>query len=90
MPLSEPPVAPAVSSPRLTTPSTETPPPYGDGPTPAVARVNFNTRLAPDVDAALKRATLERKLNRQSPHLIQDIVEEALRPWLVTRGYLAK
>lgn len=57
-------------------------------PVQALVRVNFNTRLAPDVDAALKRATLERKLNRQTPHTIQEIVDEALRPWLLKNGYL--
>lgn len=57
-------------------------------PVQGLARVNFNTRLAPDVEAGLKRATLERKLNRQTPHTIQEIVDEALRPWLLKNGYL--
>ena len=36
----------------------------------------------------LKRATLERKLAGITPNAVQEILEEALEPWLKTNGYL--
>ena len=41
-----------------------------------------------EIAAALKRATLERKLANVTPNAVQEILEEALEPWLTTNGYL--
>lgn len=48
----------------------------------------FSTRIRSDYAAALKRASLERQLNGQEPHLLCDILEQALEPWLKANGYL--
>lgn len=80
---------PAVASPVKAVVTQEPPTPIDTMATGMrLHRVTFNTRLAADVDAALKRASLERKLKGQSPHTFQDIVDEALRPWLAKNGYL--
>ncbi len=55
----------------------------------AAAGVPFSTRIHPDYAAALKRASLERKLNAIEPNSLRDIVEEALAPWLKANGYLS-
>jgi hypothetical protein len=54
-----------------------------------VSRVGLTTRIRSDFAAALKRASLERQLNGVSPHTLQDILEEALQPWLRSNGYLS-
>lgn len=38
---------------------------------------------------ALKRASLERQLQGVEPSRLQDILEEALEPWLKANGYLS-
>jgi len=38
---------------------------------------------------ALKRASLERRLKAIEPNTLQDILEEAIEPWLKTNGYLS-
>jgi hypothetical protein len=53
-----------------------------------VARSPFSTRLRTDFTAALKRASLERQLNGIEPHTLQDILEQAVEPWLKSNGYL--
>ncbi len=61
----------------------------GKGPAPSPAsRVGLTTRIRSDFATALKRASLERQLNGVSPHTLQDILEEALQPWLRSNGYL--
>lgn len=50
--------------------------------------VPLTTRLHPEVADALRRANLERRLKRQEPQTVQEIVEVALRTWLVEAGYL--
>jgi hypothetical protein len=57
----------------------------GKGP---VGRVGLTTRIRSDFAAALKRATLERKLAGVTPNAVQEILEQALEPWLKTNGYL--
>ncbi|MBL8879296.1 MAG: hypothetical protein JNG88_09275 [Phycisphaerales bacterium] len=52
------------------------------------AGVPLSTRVDPDVAAALKRASLERKLHGIEPNSLRDIMEEALAPWLRAHGYL--
>lgn len=71
--------------PMATSPSTEPRDAKGQG---SVTRAPFTTRLRADFAEALKRASLERQLNKQFPNTLQDILEEALEPWLRTNGYL--
>jgi hypothetical protein len=54
----------------------------------AAAGVPFSTRIHPDYAAALKRASLQRKLDGIEPNSLRDIVEEALAPWLRAHGFL--
>ncbi len=54
----------------------------------SISRSPFTTRLRADFGTALKRASLERQLNGQFPNTLQDILEEALEPWLRANGYL--
>ena len=51
-------------------------------------RSPLTTRLRADYAAALKRASLERQLHGETPSQVQDILEDALGPWLQTHGYL--
>jgi hypothetical protein len=51
-------------------------------------RVPFNLRIRADLATALKRASLERQLEGITPNTLQDMLEEALEPWLKTNGYL--
>lgn len=50
--------------------------------------VPLSTRQRPEIANALRRASLERKLNSTPSNSVQDIVEEALTPWLRDQGYL--
>lgn len=56
---------------------------------PAVGRSPISTRIRADFAATLKRASLERQLQGVEPHTLQDILEEAIEPWLRANGYLA-
>ncbi len=56
---------------------------------PAVGRVPFTTRFRADLAQALKRASLERQLRGVQPNTVQDILEQALEPWLRAHGYLS-
>jgi hypothetical protein len=56
-------------------------------PTP-IAKAPLSTRIRADFAAALKRASLERQLKGVEPNTLQDILEEAIEPWLKTNGYL--
>lgn len=51
-------------------------------------RAPLTTRLRADYAAALKRASLERELAGVEPHTVQEMLEEALGPWLKVHGYL--
>jgi len=51
-------------------------------------RTSLTTRFRTDIAAALKRASLERQLAGLNPHTVQDILEEAVEPWLKRHGYL--
>lgn len=53
-----------------------------------VSRLPLSTRVRADYATALKRASLERQLNGTTPNTLQDILEEALEPWLVANGYI--
>lgn len=54
---------------------------------PTLARVPISTRIRGDFAAALKRASLERQLKAIEPNTLQDILEEAIEPWLRNNGY---
>ncbi|MCZ2341339.1 MAG: hypothetical protein LC104_06025 [Bacteroidales bacterium] len=51
-------------------------------------RTPISTRIRADFAAALKRASLERQLSGTTPNTLQDILEDALEPWLRRHGYL--
>jgi hypothetical protein len=53
-----------------------------------IRRVSFSTRMRSEYSEALKRASLERQLNKVEPNSVQDILEEALEPWLRNNGYI--
>jgi len=54
----------------------------------SISRVPLTTRVRADYAAALKRASLERQLAGEFPNTLQDILEEALGPWLRDHGYV--
>ncbi|MFZ1932677.1 MAG: hypothetical protein WCB27_25410 [Thermoguttaceae bacterium] len=51
-------------------------------------RVPLSTRIRGDFAAALKRCSLERQLHGIEPNTLQDILEQAIEPWLKSNGYL--
>jgi len=53
-----------------------------------VGRVPLTTRIRHDYATGLKRASLERQLAGVKPNTVQDILEQALEPWLKDHGYL--
>lgn len=55
-----------------------------------ISRLPLSTRIRADYATALKRASLERQLSGTTPNTLQDILEEALGPWLVANGYFVK
>jgi hypothetical protein len=54
----------------------------------SLARAPVTTRIRADFATALKRASLERQLAGTTPNTLQEILEEALEPWLKTHGYV--
>lgn len=56
--------------------------------TQAPPRAPLTTRIRADYAAALKRASLERQLAGVEPATVQEMLEEALGPWLRANGYL--
>ena len=81
------------SNPPTTTPSNESEKSfvYGkDRPASpeATVRTLVSTRIRGDYARLLKRASLERQLDGTTPNTLQDILEEAIRPWLKKNGYL--
>ena len=54
----------------------------------ATLLVPVTVRLRPEIASALKRASLERQLNGVETFTQQDIVEEALLPWLRAEGLI--
>ena len=69
-----------VNQPAVATPTSST--------TVVHARVPFSTRMRADFANALKRASLERQLEGVEPNTLQDILEQAVEPWLRSNGYL--
>jgi hypothetical protein len=56
---------------------------------PTMARSPISTRIRADFATALKRASLERQLENKEPNTLQDILEQAIEPWLKSNGYLS-
>lgn len=54
-----------------------------------ISRSPLTTRVRTDYATALKRASLERQLSGETPNTLQDILEEALGPWLRSKGYIS-
>jgi hypothetical protein len=83
----------ARARPAVASPPQPVPQPVDSSPIPVPADepspVHFTTRLFPDVDRALKRASLERQLQGKKPYKIQAIVDAALRTWLREQGHLS-
>jgi hypothetical protein len=52
------------------------------------ARVPISTRIRSEYADALKRASLERQLSKVEPNTLQDILEQAIEPWLRNNGYI--
>ncbi len=57
-------------------------------PPPAAGLVSMTFRLAPELPAALLRASVERKVRKQRPCTQQEIVTEAVKQWLKANGFL--
>ena len=57
-------------------------------PANVASRTPLTTRIRTDYATALKRASLERQLSSTVPNTLQDILEEALEPWLRSNGFL--
>lgn len=55
---------------------------------PSVGRVALSTRMRADLAEALKRASLQRQLEKVEPNTLTEILEEAVEPWLKKHGYL--
>ncbi len=64
------------------------PPKQSPSATQNLGRVPISTRIRGDFAAALKRCSLERQLKGIEPNTLQDILEEAIEPWLKTNGYM--
>lgn len=64
-------------------------PPQPTGLRGSAERLPFSSRIRADLALALKRASLERQLQGVHPNSLQEMVEEALEPWLRTHGYLS-
>jgi hypothetical protein len=55
----------------------------------SVGLIPVTVRLRPEIAGALKRASLERQLAGEELFTQQDIVEQALEPWLRQEGLLS-
>jgi hypothetical protein len=53
-----------------------------------IGLIPVTVRLRPELAVALKRASLERQLAGEELFTQQEIVEQALEPWLREEGYL--
>ncbi|WP_254509553.1 hypothetical protein [Anatilimnocola floriformis] len=64
----------------------ETAPKLASGTT--ISRQAISTRMRTDLAEALKRASLQRQLEKVSPNTLTEILEAAIEPWLKEHGYL--
>ena len=77
--------APSAAEPKPTTRL----PAGSPNPSSSSALVALTARIPAEKFQALKRASFERQLQGVEPSSMQDIVEEALTPWLRKHGYLS-
>jgi hypothetical protein len=63
-------------------------PPVEKAPAPP-PRASITTRIRADFATALKRVSLERQLNGTTPNTFQEVLEEALEPWMRANGFLS-
>jgi hypothetical protein len=68
--------------------STATPTATPPTPKSPHARVPITTRMRTEYADALKRASLQRQLEGVEPNTLQDILEQAIEPWLRSNGYI--
>ncbi len=54
-----------------------------------VGLIPVTIRLRPEIAGALKRASLERQLSGEEVFTQQELVEGALEPWLIDKGYMS-
>jgi hypothetical protein len=52
----------------------------------AITRVPISTRIRAEYADALKRALLQRQFDKLEPNTLQDILEQAIEPWLKQNG----
>ena len=88
--LKSPPQAPAVDPQRERefVHGTKATPTTTPASTSRLVRVLVSTRIRSEFADALKRASLERQLNKVEPNTLQDILEQAIEPWLRDNGYI--
>jgi hypothetical protein len=88
--LKSPPQAPAVDPQRERefVHGTKATPTTTPASTSRLVRVLVSTRIRSEFADALKRASLERQLNKVEPNTLQDILEQAIEPWLRSNGYI--
>jgi hypothetical protein len=53
-----------------------------------ISRERLTTSIRADFMTALKRASLERRLENLTPNTLQEILEEAVEPWLRMHSYI--
>jgi len=53
-----------------------------------LGRAPLTIRFRSNFATALKQASLKRQLEGVTPNTLQDILEEAIEPWLRSNGYL--
>jgi hypothetical protein len=76
--------SPAAELPKSASPST------GPALASAGARSPLSTRIRSDYAEALKRASLQRQLEKVEPNTISEILEVALEAWLTSNGHLSR
>lgn len=64
-------------------PSVEEPETSTSSPIQATVLVPLSTRINPEISKALKRASLERRLEGKPCSTVQEIVDAALQSWLI-------
>jgi hypothetical protein len=63
---------------------------FRSSPLTGVGRVPIGARVRTELAAALKRASLERQLKGTQPFAVQEILEEAIKLWLLKNGHPLK
>lgn len=79
--------APTERLPRRRVAVTDSDAPVRSSAVAPIGLIPVTVRLRPELAGALKRASLERQLAGEDLFTQQDLVAEALDPWLRERGY---